>query len=144
MVVEASLYRKDRRKHIALFYLVASLEQDSAMIWCEITPLLYSVCLDCSGYYLAPTMWCTYDAPSQHGGVEPMQVILDVNNGICSPAEDCKDSGERPAARFAHAACVVKSESTQCVCVFGGVGEETDYQDIVSWTPSVGKDSPNF
>lgn len=65
-----------------------------------------------------------------------LQVILNIEDGTCTQAEDCEGSAKRPAARFAHAACAVQTESSQCVYFFGGVGQEADYQDFMSWTPS--------
>lgn len=70
-----------------------------------------------------------------------MQIILNLNDGTCIQAQDCKDSAERPAARFAHSACTVDVGSQPCVYFFGGMGEDADYQDVVSWTPTTVKDN---
>ena len=73
-----------------------------------------------------------------------MQVILDIDDGSCTQEDDCKDSGEMPGARFAHAACVAQVDSTQRMYMFGGMGKEKDLQDVLSWTPGGGKEIANF
>lgn len=89
-----------------------------------------------SAMWYAPTT----KLPQRKGSVRSAQVILNVEDGTCTQTDDGKDSAKRPAARFAHAACAVSAGSKQCVYIFGGMGEEADYQDVVSWTPTVGKD----
>jgi Kelch motif len=73
--------------------------------------------------------------PQKIGAERFVQVILNVEDGTCSQADDCKDSAERPAARFAHSACAVNTAPTHQIYLFGGMGHELDYQDVYSWTP---------
>lgn len=67
-----------------------------------------------------------------------VQVILKTDDGTCFCAEGSQVGTTTPAARFAHAACAMTTDYQLHMCVFGGMGEDTDYQDLLSWAPTIG------
>lgn len=65
-----------------------------------------------------------------------LQVILDTDSNTCTTLV-CQQDQDWPSARFAHAACTIPTKcGRDTMCVFGGLGANTDSDAWYIWDPN--------